>query len=148
MSDESQDRIKLNLSIDFDIDSQYKDMIIPIMEEVIGNLSFSSSGNGTIKPGSTYSYKLISNIPPQPMTLEKMFEIMDAHREPGEPSMEERITESMREDYEQIEQWWDKLNDLQKQWFRENYKGITLISQAYDIYQKYEPKEKAVFDRL
>ncbi|SUE95760.1 Uncharacterised protein [Ectopseudomonas mendocina] len=148
MSEETPDRIKAKLTIDIDFAKEDQPLIMEVLQNILDNLPISSSGNGSRTKHSHYSYKLETNQPSQPMTMERLFDIMDQAREPGEPSMGERMAESMRSDYEQIEQWWDKLNDLQKAWFRENYKGITLISQAYDIYQKYEPQEKAVFDRL
>lgn len=86
MTDQQPDpkeRITLSLTIDFDVDMKYKDMIIPIMEEIVGNLAFSGSGNGIIKPGSTYQYKLTTNQPSQPITLERIMELIDQHNQEG-----------------------------------------------------------------
>lgn len=146
---DNQNRITLNLSIDFDIDSQYKDRIIPIMEEIVGSLSFSSSGQGTIKPGSTYQYKLTSNQPSQPMTMEKMFQIIDAHRAPGEATMEELLADSMHPEYELAMDWWEGLAHSQKEIMRKMYEPpITTVTQAWETYKQLGEYEKRAFDLI
>lgn len=73
---QNQENIKLSLVIDFDIAHKHKDRIVPIMEEIVNNLFLSSSGNGVITPGSTYQYKLTSNQPSEPMTVDRLFELI------------------------------------------------------------------------
>ncbi|MBD9674943.1 hypothetical protein IB275_30480 [Pseudomonas sp. PDM21] len=142
------DRIKATLTIDLDFAKADQPLIGGVLQDILGNLSISANGRGSINRDSHYSYKLTSNLPPVPMTMDRLFELFDAQREEGEPTAAERLQDSMRPDYEQAVEWWQGLNGAQQGWFLEAHKGTNTFTKAWDIYQAFSPSERVAFDIL
>lgn len=147
MSD-NQDRIKLKLTIEMDFAREDQPRIMPVLEDIIGNLSFSSSGNGMPTKNSSYSYKLESNQPSQPMTLDKMIELVDAHAAPGEPTASEIIAETNHPEFEQAEEWWATLSEQQQQWFIKKHPEIKLVTKAWEANKAMSFADKVFFQTL
>ena len=87
MSDEKiPDRIKAKLTIELDFAKEDQPLIGEVLQGILDNLGLSSEGSGSRTAQSHYSYKLESNLPKVPMTMERLFDLMDQAREPGEPT--------------------------------------------------------------
>ena len=95
------ERIKATLTIELDFAKADQPLIGDVLKDIIENLGFSSSGNGSRTTQSHYSYKLESNLPPEPMTIDRLLGLVDQAREPGEPTAREQIADSLHPEYDQ-----------------------------------------------
>ena len=78
MSDEKiPDRIKAKLTIELDFAKEDQPLIGEVLQGILDNLGLSSEGSGSRTAQSHYSYKLESNLPKVPMTMERLFDLMD-----------------------------------------------------------------------
>lgn len=142
------DRIKATLTIELDFASEDQPLIEGVLQGIIENLGFSSEGNGSRTAQSHYSYKLESNLPKQPMTMNRLFALIDQAREPGEPTAQERIAESMHPDYDLAQVWWEGLSEAQKQWFIEKYPDVKLVTKAWRAHKEMDFAGQAFFQTL
>lgn len=142
MSEETPDRIKATITIELDFAKEDQPMISGVLENIIESLSISGSGKGSATKNSHYSYKVESNLPSKPMTMERLFELFDANREPNEPTAMEKIQDSMHPEYEQAIQWWEDLTELQQKWFIETHPEITTFTKAWETFKNYSEEEK------
>lgn len=148
MSQELPDRIKATLTIELDFAKEDQSLISEVLQGIIENLGFSSEGNGSRTAQSHYSYKLESNLPKEPMTLERLFDLMDEALEPGEATTAERIAESMHPDYDQAQNWWEALSEAQKRWFIEKHPDVKLVTRAWEIHNKMDFADRVLFQTL
>nr|WP_246777418.1 hypothetical protein [Escherichia coli] len=82
------------------------------------------------------SYKLESNLPKVPMTMERLFDLMDQAREPGEPTAAEQIADSMHPNYDEAVDWWESLAEGQKQWFIKKHPDVKLVTKAWEVHKE------------
>lgn len=115
---------------------------------IIDNLGISSSGRGSRTPQSHYSYKVESNLPAEPMTVDRMLEVMDQAREPGEPTTEERFAEMVHPEYDKEHDWWEGLTEAQKEWFIEKHPGVKLVTKAWEAHKEMSFADKVIFQTL
>lgn len=148
MAQDLPDRIKMKLTIELDFAREDQPLIQDLLQHILDHLWMSGSGEGSCTAQSHFSYKLESNAPSEPMTMEKLFEVMDQAREPGEPSMAERMEESMNPDYEKAEEWWDSLSEGQRKWFCEKYPEVKLVTKAWDVHKQMSFADRSLFMAL
>lgn len=142
------DRIKATLTIELDFAKVDQPLIHGILQQIIDNLGISSSGNGSATASSHYSYNVESNLPKQPMTMDRILDLADAAGAPGQPTARERIAESMRPDYEQALEWWEGLSEAQQLWFIEKHPTAQLVTSAWDINRELPFADRALLDAL
>lgn len=149
MSDEKiPDRIKAKLTIELDFAKEDQPLIGEVLQGILDNLGFSSEGNGSRTAQSHYSYKLESNLPKEPMTMERLFDLMDQAREPGEPTTAEQIAESMHPNYDEAVDWWESLTEGQKQWFIKKYPEVKLVTKAWEVHKGMDFADQVFFQTL
>ena len=147
-SEKLPDRIKATLTIELDFAKEDQPLIAEVLQGIIDNLGFSSSGNGYRTAQSHYSYKLESNLPKEPMTMERLFDLMDEASEPGEPTAAERFAESMHPDFEKAEAWWESLSEAQRRWFLEKFPEVKLVTKAWEVHQQMAFADRMFFQTL
>lgn len=145
---ELPDRIKATLTIELDFAKEDQPLIGEVLQMVIDSLGFSSAGNGSRTAQSHYSYKLESNLPKEPMTMDHLLDLVDQAREPGEPTARERIAESMHPDYDQACDWWESLAEAQKEWFTKKYPAVKLITEAWEAQKQMAFADRVFFQTL
>ena len=145
---ELPDRIKATLTIELDFAKDDQPLIAEVLQGIIDNLGFSGQGNGSRTAQSHYSYKLESNLPKEPMTVDRLFDLMDQAREPGEPTTGELIEESMHSDYNQAQGWWESLTEAQKQWFIEKHPEVKLVTKAWEAHKEMDFADRVFFQTL
>lgn len=111
MTDQIPDRIKATLTINLDFAKEDQDKIVLALNNIIDSLSIGSSGKGSVTPSSHYDFKLDSNLPSEPMTLDRMFDLVNQSLEPGELTVQERYAEMNDPLYEVAEAWIQTLSD-------------------------------------
>lgn len=149
MSDQNlPDRIKATLTIELDFAKEDQPLISDLLQDIIDNLGISSQGNGSRTAQSHYKYKLESNLPSQPMTMDRLLNLYDQSIEPGEPTAGELIAESQHPDLEKAEGWWDQLTEAQKDWFIKRYPDVKLVTLAWETYQRMDFAERVFFQTL
>lgn len=147
MSQGLPDRIKATITIELDFAKEDQPLIGEVLSNIVTEMiPFSSQGNGHRTKTSRYSYKVESNLPKEPMTVDRMFELMDANREPGEPTAAEKIEDSMHPEYEQAVAWWESLNDSQRAWFMDQHPEIKTFSKAYEAYKSLDLADKTILN--
>lgn len=142
------DRIKATLIIDLDFAKADQGHISGVLQNIIDNLWLSGSGEGSATQQSHYAYKLISNQKSEPMTMDRLLDLFDENREPGEPTARERIEETQHPEYDQALDWWDELSQVQRDWFMEKHPGLTLVTKAWDAHKAMTADDKAHFLNL
>lgn len=145
---ELPDRIKATLTIDIDFAKEDQPLIGEVLQNIIDNIGFSSSGNGSRTAQSHYSYNLESNLPKKAMTFDHLLDLMDQALEPGEPSAREQIADTMHPDYEQAQNWWDGLTDAQKNWLIQRHPDIRLVTKAWEVHKEMDFADKVFFKTL
>lgn len=145
---ELPDRIKAKLTIDLDFAKEDWELVSEVLHQIIDNLAISSEGNGSRTTRSHHSYKLESNLPKSPMTMERLFEMFDEAREPGEPSAIELFADSMHPRHEEAMTWWDGLAVAQREWFLEKYPEVKLSTQAWERHRVMCDADRKIFDGL
>ncbi|ELM3831342.1 hypothetical protein RYY46_005598 [Pseudomonas aeruginosa] len=149
MTDEKiPDRIKAKLTIELDFAKEDQPLIGQVLQDILDNLGLSSEGSGSRTAHSHYRYKLESNLPKVPMTMERLFDLMDEAREPGEPTAAEQIAESMHPDYDAAVEWWESLAEGQKQWFIEKYPEVKLVTSAWEVHKGMDFADRVFFQTL
>ena len=131
------DRIKAKLTIDLDFAKEDQPLIAEVLQRIIENLGISNEGNGSCTPRSHYCYKLETNLPQEPLTVERLFDLFDEAREPGEPSSAELLAESLDPKFEQAETWWESLSGAQQKWLLEKFPEVKLVTKAWEAHKKY-----------
>lgn len=122
MSQSLPDRIKATITIELDFAKEDQPLIGEVLSNIVTEMiPFSSQGNGHRTKTSRYSYKVESNLPSEPMTLDRMFELIDANREPGSLTVREQYAEMDDPLYETAQEWIERrtdeeLNELGKQY--------------------------------
>lgn len=142
------DRIVAKITIDLDFAREDQPLISEVLQSILDNLGISNSGKGSRTAQSHYSYKLESNQPSVPMTLETLLDIADQSLDPGEPTARERIAESLRPDYDEVFEWWEGLAETQRQWLRDNHPEARLVTHAWDIYKSLDTNDRVFFQGL
>ncbi|MGF6282312.1 hypothetical protein ABH908_000204 [Pseudomonas frederiksbergensis] len=145
---ELPDRIKAKLTIELDFAREDQPMIGQVLLNIIDCLGISSSGSGSHTRQSHYSYKLESNLPSEPMTMDHLLDMADEACEPGEPTARERIAESMHPDYEEADAWWEGLTESQKEWFINKYPGTKLVTVAWATHKQMDFADRVIFQAL
>lgn len=145
---ELPDRIKATLTIELDFAKEDQPLIGEVLQSIIDSLAFSSAGNGARTAQSHYNYKLESNLPKEPMTMDHLLDLVDQAREPGEPTAREQIAESMHPDYDQAQGWWESLTEAQKQWFVEKYPEVKLVTKAWEVHKEMDFADRVFFQTL
>jgi hypothetical protein len=145
---ELPDRIKATLTIELDFAKEDQPLIGDVLQNIIDNLGFSSSGNGSRTALSHYSYNLESNLPKEPMTFDHLLDLMDQSLEPGEPTAREQIADSMHPYYEQAQDWWDGLTEAQKQWLIKKHPDVKLVTKAWEAHKEMDFADKVFFQTL
>ncbi|EPH9901707.1 TPA: hypothetical protein SL602_004903 [Pseudomonas aeruginosa] len=149
MTDEKiPDRIKAKLTIELDFAKEDQPLIGQVLQDILDNLGLSSEGSGSRTAQSHYSYKLESNLPKVPMTMERLFDLMDQAREPGEPTAAEQIAESMHPDYDTAVEWWEGLAERQKEWFIKKYPDVKLVTKAWEAHKEMDFADRVFFQTL
>lgn len=82
------------------------------------------------------------------MTMERLFDLMDEAREPGEPTAVERIAESMHPNYDEAQDWWESLVEAQKQWFIEKYPEVKMVTKAWEVHKDMDFADRVFFQTL
>ncbi|EMN3634459.1 hypothetical protein R3Q56_006706 [Pseudomonas aeruginosa] len=142
------ERIKAKLTIELDFAKDDQHLIAGVLRDVIDNLAISNRGNGSVTAASHYSYNLFSNLPSEPVTLDRLFQLFDEAADPGEPTFKERILDSLHPEYEQALEWWESLSARQQEWFIQKYPGVKLASKAYEVYRAMDAMNKAMIQAL
>lgn len=142
------DRIKAKLTIDLDFAKEDQPLIFEVLQGIIDNLGMSSTGSGSRTAQSHYSYKLESNTPPEPMTVDRMLSLMDQEAEPGEATASERIAETMHPDYDQAQEWWSTLSEAQRTWALAKYSDVKLVTKMWDKFKAMDFADKVFFKTL
>ncbi|HGO9799708.1 TPA: hypothetical protein ACLEB8_004898 [Pseudomonas aeruginosa] len=142
------ERIKATLTIELDFAREDQPLMLGVLQDIIDNLGISSQGNGSRTAQSHYSYKLESNVPSQPMTMERLLSIYDESIEPGEPTAGELIAESMHPKYDEAQVWWEQLKEAQKSWFIDKYPEVKLVTKAWETYRSMDFAERVIFQTL
>lgn len=142
------DRIKAKLTIELDFAKEDQPLIGDVLQNIIASLGISSEGNGSRTAQSHYRYKLESNLPKEPMTVDRLFDLFDEAREPGEPSSAELLAESMHPDYEQAHAWWEGLNEAQRNWFVEKFPAVKMVTKAWETHRDMDFADRAFFQAL
>jgi hypothetical protein len=145
---ELPDRIKATLTIELDFAKEDQSLIGEVLQNIIDNIGFSSSGNGSRTARSHYSYNLESNLPKEPMTFDRLLDLVDQSLEPGEPTAREQIADSMHDDYEQAQDWWGGLTEAQKQWLIKKHPDIKLVTKAWEAHNELDFADKVFFQTL
>jgi len=145
---ELPDRIKATLTIDLDFAKEDQPRISEVLQFIIDNLAISGSGEGCPTAQSRYSFKLESNLPKVPMTLDRILDLADQAAEPGEATARERIAESMHPRYEEASEWWEGLNDAQQHWFTQKHPAVKLVTNAWDVYRAMPFADRTMLDAL
>jgi hypothetical protein len=145
---ELPDRVKATLTIDLDFAKEDLSLVGEVLQNIIDSLGFSGSGSGSRTAQSHYTYKLESNLPSTPMTMEKLIDLADQSVEPGEPTARERIAETFHPDYEQAEKWWDGLTEAQRDWLINKFPDANLVTKAWEAHKQLEFAEKVFFQTL
>lgn len=145
---ELPDRIKATLTIELDFAKDDQPLIGEVLQMIIGSLGFSSAGNGSRTAQSHYSYKLESNLPTEPMTMDNLLDLADQALEPGEPTARERIAESMHPDYDQANDWWESLAETQQKWFMKKYPEAKLVTVAWEVHKQMDFADRVFFQTL
>lgn len=148
MDQDNSDRIKAKLTIELDFAKEDQHLIAGVLQDVLDNLGFSSQGSGSRTPASHFSYRLESNLPSVPITLDRLFDMLDESADPGEPTFKERILDSLHPEYEQALEWWESLSARQQEWFIQKYPGVKLASKAYEVYRAMDAMNKAMIQAL
>ncbi|EMA3568439.1 hypothetical protein [Pseudomonas aeruginosa] len=149
MSDEKiPDRIKAKLTIELDFAKEDQPLIGEVLQGILDNLGLSSEGSGSRTAQSHYSYKLESNLPKVPMTMERLFDLMDQAREPGEPTAAEQIADSMHPNYDEAVDWWESLAEGQKQWFIKKHSDVKLVTKAWEVHKEMNFADRVFFQTL
>nr|WP_205701706.1 hypothetical protein [Escherichia coli] len=149
MSDEKiPDRIKAKLTIELDFAKEDQPLIGEVLQGILDNLGLSSEGSGSRTAQSHYSYKLESNLPKVPMTMERLFDLMDQAREPGEPTAAEQIADSMHPNYDEAVDWWESLAEGQKQWFIKKHPDVKLVTKAWEVHKEMDFADRVFFQTL
>ncbi|HEP8970227.1 TPA: hypothetical protein VDU83_002565 [Pseudomonas aeruginosa] len=149
MSDQNlPERIKATLTIELDFAREDQPLIADVLQDIIGNLGFSSQGSGSRTAQSHYSYKLESNLPSQPMTMDRLFSMYDESIEPGEPTALELFAESLHPNVDEANAWWEQLTEAQKDWFSKQYPDVKLLTKAWDTYQSMDFAQRVFFQTL
>lgn len=142
------ERIKAKLTIELDFAKDDQHLIAGVLRDVIDNLAISNRGNGSVTAASHYSYNLDSNLPSEPVTLDRLLQIFDEAADPSEPTFQERILDSFHPEYEQALEWWESLSARQQEWFVQKYPGVKLASKAYEAYRSMDAMNKAMIQAL
>lgn len=142
------DRIKAKLTIDLDFAKDDQPRIGEVLQRIIENLGISNEGDGSCTPHSHYRYKLETNLPQEPMTVERLFDLFDEAREPGEPSSAELLAESLHPDFDQAQAWWERLSDAQRNWFVEKFPTVKLVTKAWEVHRDMDFADRAFFQAL
>ncbi|BAW27530.1 hypothetical protein [Pseudomonas putida] len=145
---EQPDRIKATLTIDLDFAKADQDRISGVLQGIIDNLWLSGKGSGSVTQHSHFSYSLKSNLPSEPMTMDRLLDLVDLNREPGEPSAREQIADSQHPDYDEALEWWEGLAQPQRDWFMQKHPGIKLVTQAWDAHALMTPADKSHLQNL
>ncbi|MHC5194884.1 hypothetical protein ACYSUW_14115 [Pseudomonas frederiksbergensis] len=145
---ELPDRITAKLTIELDFAKEDQPLIGEVLQNIIDSLGFSSSGTGSRTMQSHYSYKLESNVPSEPMTMDHLLDLADQAIEPGEPTARERLAESMHPDYEEADAWWEGLTDAQREWFINKYPKAKLVTVAWAAHKQMDFADRVVFQAL
>lgn len=145
---ELPDRITAKLTIELDFAKEDQPLIGEVLQNIIDSLGFSSSGNGSRTMQSHYSYKLESNVPSEPMTMDHLLDLADQAIEPGEPTARERLAESMHPDYEEADAWWEGLTEPQREWFINKYPNAKLVTVAWAAHKQMDFADRVVFQAL
>lgn len=145
---EQPDRIKATLTINLDFAKEDQPLISGVLQQIIDNLGLSGSGNGWPTANSQFDYKLTHNQPSEPVTMDRLLDLFDANREPGEPTARERIEESQHPEYEEALDWWDGLNQAQRGWIMEKHPGLTLVTKAWEANKVLSPVDQNHFQNL
>lgn len=149
MSDQNlPERIKATLTIELDFAKEDQPLIPDVLQDIIDNLGISSQGNGSRTAQSHYSYKLESNVPSQPMTMERLLSIYDESIEPGEATAGELIAESMHPKYDEAQAWWEQLTEAQKSWLIDKYPEVKLVTKAWETHQSMDFADRVIFKTL
>ena len=145
---ELPDRIKATLTIDLDFAKEDMPQVGEVLHQIVDSLSISGQGNGSRTAKSHYSYKLESNLPKVPMTMERLFDMFDEAREPGEPSARELIADSMHPGHDEAVEWWEGLASEQREWFLQKYPDVRLPTHARERHQGMSDADRREFDGL
>lgn len=145
---ELPERIKATLTIELDFAKADQPLIGDVLKDIIENLGFSSSGNGSRTTQSHYSYKLESNLPPEPMTIDRLLGLVDQAREPGEPTAREQIADSFHPEYDQACTWWESLAEAQQRWFTKKYPETKLVTEAWETHKQMDFADRVFFQTL
>lgn len=145
---ELPDRITAKLTIELDFAKEDQPLIGEVLQNIIDSLGFSSSGNGSRTMQSHYSYKLESNVPSEPMTMDHLLDLADQAIEPGDPTARERLAESMHPDYEEADAWWEGLTEPQREWFINKYPDAKLVTVAWEAHKQMDFADRVVFQAL
>lgn len=143
--EQDQNRITATVTIELDFAKEDQPLIAGVLKDIVSEmLPISSKGNGMPTKNSRYFYTMTSNQPAQPMTLERLFDMVDAAREPGEPTAAEKIMDSRHPEYEEAVAWWEALNDAQRGWFISQYPDVKLFSKAYQLFEGFDEADKTI----
>lgn len=148
MTQNLPERIKMKLTVELDFAKEDQPLIPDVLQHILDHLWLSGSGNGSRTAQSHFSYNLETNVPSEPMTMDKLFEVMDQAREPGEPSVTERMAETMHPEYDQAEAWWEALSEGQKQWFCEKHPDVKMVTKAWEVQKEMPFADRVVFEAL
>lgn len=147
-NDDIPDRIKATLTIELDFAKKDQPLIAEVLQNIINNLGISSAGNGSRTRDSHYTYKLESNVPSKPMTVESLFDLYDQQREPGEPTALEQLAETRHPHYDEACTWWESVTEPQQAWFNKTYPNVTLVTAAWEVYQNMDFATRTMFQAL
>lgn len=75
----TMDTLPYKATITINIEGQNPDEFGVALQNATDSLSLGSSGNGITKNGTRYDYKVESNIPASPMTLNRLLGLLDDH---------------------------------------------------------------------
>lgn len=148
MDQDNNDRIKAKLTIELDFAKEDQELIAGVLQDVLDNLGFSSQGSGSRTPASHFSYRLESNLPSVPVTLDRLFEMLDESADPGEPTFSERLNDSLHPEYDKALEWWESLSARQQEWFIQKFPDVKLVSKAYEAYRAMDAMNRAMIQAL